>query len=79
MFATVQFTTECVRNLDKLILVKLYYGGTVAPAASKKNARFKSGQKRFKNNHLDLLVQISHTLCSYDYFYKGSPQQSTLN
>ena len=58
---------ECVRDLDKLYLVKLGYGGSngfrlkpmfaTAPAAALNNdACFKSGQKGLENNHLDLYV-----------------------
>jgi len=39
---------------------KLIY--TTAPAASKYDARFKSGQNHDKNNHLALLIQIRDTL-----------------
>ena len=46
-----------IKDLDKLNLVKLAYGGKLifntAPAASKRDARGqKSGQKWLENNHL---------------------------
>ena len=65
--------TECVRDLDKLNLVKLCYGGMVLglsqfliltqlSTASKNDISLKSGQKWLKNNHLDFLVYIRDTL-----------------
>ena len=61
------FDTEHFADLDKLILVKLGYDGSVlglsqffanTPAASKNDASFTSGQKwhKVKNNQLALLV-----------------------
>ena len=51
-FQFCKIRTECVRDLNKLNLVRLGYGGLVlglifnaAPAASKNDARFKSGLK----------------------------------
>ncbi len=36
---------------------------TYAPAASKNDAQFESGQNRLKNNHLDSEIQVRDTLC----------------
>ena len=54
MSKTAGNTTVCIRDLDKLNLVKFAYGGLVfklepifatAPAASKNDACFKGGEK----------------------------------
>ena len=61
-----------IKDLDKHNLVKIRNGGKIlgsiqffatAPAASKNDTCFKSGQKWLKNSHLALLVLIRDTLC----------------
>ena len=71
----------CIMNLDKLNLVKLYYGGLVlcsiqlfatAPAASKNDACCKSGQKLLKNNHLALFTKrVFHNIKTTFTFKKS--------
>ncbi len=45
-------------KLNLLMMVRFYARAiyNTAPAASKNNARFKSGQNRLKHNHITLLI-----------------------
>ncbi len=74
----VTWYSERFGDLDKLNFVRLHNGGMVLGSNQflllpklplKDDAHFKSGQKRLKNNHLDLLVYIQETL--YENDWKG--------
>ena len=63
--AKIVVQVKCVKDLDTLILVKFASVGLVlgsshffanAPAASKNDAPFKSGQNRLENHHLASLA-----------------------
>ena len=65
--------TVRIRDSDKLHLVmvvcfRLEPILSTASAASENTTCFKSGQKRLKNNHLSLSVDISDTLCGLGFY-----------
>jgi len=61
-----------IQVFHRFAQAKYAYGGsisgscqlicTTAQVSSKKDAQFKSGQKRLKNNHLASLISVTHSV-----------------